>query len=329
MEINIICSCKKRFDNTNIQVVFLLPCNHFIHEMCINKCLLNNINKCPLCSTDIKEIITEERIKTSKNKQYLIDLNALRFENNTIINYSLIPKAILNMNIIVNKLISVKTKEDANELAVYILKICNMKINILDNTKKNPIIYKNNKIEWKNKIDDDKKIVILSNHSNYLDCLILYYLFQCGFVASDFLNTINIGKILVNKLNLLVFKRDVKAGGNVEKIKEYLEEFKRIVIFPEGVMSFGNTLIKFRTGAFHSSDNVCPVIVKYTPDIYDEDLNKLLLKILSQDNIEIDVIINDIETGPFDDIKIEKIRKKMASVGDLRLSNVSNRKIND
>ena len=108
-----------------------------------------------------------------------------------------------------------------------------------------------------------------------------------------------------------------------------MEEFKRIVIFPEGVMSFGNTLIKFRTGAFHSSDNVCPVIVKYTPDIYDEDLNKLLLKILSQDNIEIDVIINDIETGPFDDIKIEKIRKKMASVGDLRLSNVSNRKIND
>ena len=72
-------------------------------------------------------------------------------------------------------------------------------------------------------MDNEKKIVILSNHSNYLDCLILYYLFQCGFVASDFLNTINIGKILVNKLNLLVFKREVKAGGNVERIKEYFK----------------------------------------------------------------------------------------------------------
>ena len=47
------------------------------------------------------------------------------------------------------------------------------------------------------------------------------------------------------------------------------------------------------------------------------------------DKLEINVIINDIETGPFDDKRIEKIRKKMATVGDLKLSNVSNRKLND
>jgi 1-acyl-sn-glycerol-3-phosphate acyltransferase len=329
MEVNIACSCKKRFDDI-LLLVLLLPCNHFIHEMCINKCLLNNINKCPLCSTDITEILTEEKIKISKNKQYLIDLRSLKYEEkNTVVNYSLYPKMILNMNILLNKIMSIKTQENIIETVEFVLKLCKIKINILDNTNKNPIIYKNNKIEWKNKIDNDKKIVILPNHSNYLDSIILYYLFQCGFVASEWLNTTSIGKIIVNKCNLLLFKRDEKPGGNVEKIRNYLEEFKKIVIFPEGVMSFNKSLFKFRTGAFYSSNDVCPVVIKYNPYVYDEDFNILLLKVLSQDKIDIDIIINDIESGPFDEVKIEKIRKKMAKNGNLKLSNISNRKSND
>ena len=38
--VNIVCSCKKKI-NHDFLIVLLLPCNHFIHEMCINKCLLN------------------------------------------------------------------------------------------------------------------------------------------------------------------------------------------------------------------------------------------------------------------------------------------------
>ena len=162
-----------------------------------------------------------------------------------------------------------------------------------------------------------------------MDNIILYYLFQTGFVTSDWINSSSIGRIVVTKCNLLVFKRDNKPGGNVERIKEYLEEFKKIVIYPEGIISYSNTLIKFRTGAFNSCDNVCPVIVKHTPCINDDDFNLLMLKLLSQDRINIDIIINDFETGPFDDIKIEKIRENMAKLGDLKLSNISNRKINE
>ena len=323
-----VCSCKKKIEG-ELLIVLLLPCNHFIHEMCINKCLLNNIKKCPLCFIDIVEIMTEEKIIISKNKQHAIDLMALKHVNDTVINYSLYPKAIINMNIIVNKLMSVKTKDNIIELVEFILNLCNIKINILDNTDKNPIRYKNKKIEWKKKADNDKKMIIISNHSNYIDSIVLYYLFQNGFVTSEWLNSTSIGKIVISKCNLLLFKRDNKPGGNVERIKEYLEEFKKIIIFPEGVMSYGNTLIKFRSGAFHSCDNICPVVIKYKPDIHDDDFNNLLLKIISQDKIEIDIIINDIENGPFNNEKIEKIRKNMADVGDLKLSNVSNRKLND
>ena len=328
MEINMVCSCKKKIEGV-LLVVLLLPCNHFIHEICINKCLLNNIKKCSLCFSEITEIMTEEKIRISKNKQYSIDLMTMKYSNGSIINYSLYPKAIVNMNAIVNKLMGIDTTDSIIDLAKFILTLCKIKINILDNTNKNPIHYKNKKIEWKKKADNDKKMVIISNHSNYIDCIILFYLFQNGFVASEWLNSTNIGKILVSKCNLLVFKRGAKPGGNVDRIKEYLEEFKRIIIFPEGVMTYANTLIKFRSGAFHSCDNVCPVVIKYKPDIHDEDFNNLLLKIISQDKIEVDVIINDIESGPFDDDKIEKIRKNMAEIGNLKLSNVSNRKLND
>jgi hypothetical protein len=127
----------------------------------------------------------------------------------------------------------------------------------------------------------------------------------------------------------LLFKREEKPGGCVEKIKEYLEKFKRIIIFPEGVMTYGKTLIKFRTGAFYASDYICPVVIKYRPYFYEDNINNLLLLILSQEKIEIDIIINDIESGPFDENKIEAVRVKMADIGNLKLSNVSNKKLND
>ena len=329
MEVNIVCSCKKRFDNNLLLLVLLLPCNHFIHETCINKCLLNNIKNCPLCSTVIEEILTEDKIKEHKHKQYNIDLSAIKCESPSIINYSLLPNAILNMNILINKAMAIQTKEDIIDGIEFIFKICKIKINILDNTKKNPIMYKNKKVEWKKKRDIEKKVVIIANHSNYLDNLILYYLFQSGFVSSEWINASSLGKIIANKCNVLVFKRDNKPGGNVERIKEYLEEFKKIVIYPEGIITYSETLIKFRTGAFNSCDNVCPVVIKHTPCINDDDFNVLLLKLLSQDTITIDVIINDFETGPFDDVKIENIRKNMAKLGDLKLSNLSNRKLNE
>ena len=329
MEINIKCSCTKRFENDTIPLVLLLPCNHYIHEMCINKSLLNNINKCTLCSADIKEILTEEKIKISKNKQYYIDFKTVKRENKVIINYSLYPKFIINMNMLINKLMSIKTHENIIETIEFLLKICKIKINILDNTKKNPIIYKNNKIEWINKSDNDKKLVIISNHSNYMDHLVLHHLFQLGFVSSEAINESSIGKIVATKLNLLIFKRGEKPGGNVEKIKEYIEKFKKIIIYPEGMITDNDVMVKFRTGAFNVCDNICPVVIKYKPDVYDPDINKLLLKFLSQDKIEIDVIINDIEKGPFDSVRIEKIRNKMAKIGNLKLSNASNRTIND
>ena len=113
----------------------------------------------------------------------------------------------------------------------------------------------------------------------------------------------------------------------VEKIKIYLEEMKRIVIYPEGTISNQDSLLRFRTGAFYTDAPVCPVIIKTDPFIYDDDFKKLLFKITTQSEIAVNIQINDFFYPPFDDNKIEKVRNYMCKIGKLDKSRVSNRTI--
>lgn len=77
----------------------------------------------------------------------------------------------------------------------------------------------------KKKKDNERKLVIISNHSHYIDSIIIYYLFRCGFVSGDFINKTDIGRIIATKLKLLIFKRGVDTNM-VEKIKLYLNDQK-------------------------------------------------------------------------------------------------------
>jgi hypothetical protein len=90
-------------------------------------------------------------------------------------------------------------------------------------------------------------------------------------------------------------------------------------------MGNNNTLLRFRTGAFYTGANICPVVIKYRNFVYDHDFKQMIFKLITQDEIAVDVYINDIEYQPFDNDKIEKIREKMAKVGNLKLSRVANR----
>ena len=115
----------------------------------------------------------------------------------------------------------------------------------------------------------------------------------------------------------------------VEKIKKYLEEKHIITIYPEGAMGNHNTLLRFRTGAFYVGSPVCPIIIKYKPFVWDDDLKTLLFKLTTQSEIIVDVIVSDLVYPPFNDEKINNIRNFMAEVGNLQLSRVSNKAIQD
>lgn len=332
--INNMCFCKTYFSYNKDKISLLLPCSHFVHEKCINEHLYSNIliiknllNKfeCPICKTQVKDIVSEKKIKKNKKLiQYKTDLESVKLYDSGEVNYITLPLTILKLNTFLNKIIISETEKDLLDALEIFLRTAHIKINIIDNTQKNPIKFINNKIEWINKKDIMTNKVLISNHSHYLDAFVLYYLFKSGFVAGEFLNKTDVGRIIASKCNLLIFDR-YKDTNMVEKIKQYLKDKKIITIFPEGAQSNQNTLLRFRTGAFYTDSPVCPIIIKYNPYIWDDDIKNLILKIFTQNQITIDVIINDLVYPPFDLDKINNIRNFMAKVGNLKLSRVSNK----
>ena len=308
--LNYVCGCKNNFFN-NQKLIVIEPCSHIFHDFCINEYISttfiknksnnkSNILSCPICQIEIKSLIKEKKIfKYAKYKQEQI-----------------------------NKLLLASNQSEILNTLEYFLRLSNIKINIIDNTKNNPITYINNTVKWVNKKDIDTKIVIIPNHTHYVDSFILYYLFKSGFVTSDIINKTDIGKIVAAKSNLLIFKRG-QDTNMVEKIKEYLEEHKNIVMYPEGAMGNINTLMRFRTGAFYTGAAVCPVIIKYNPFPWDDDFKKMVFKLITQNEIIVDVQINDLIFPPFNDEKIDKVRNYMAKLGNLELSRVSNKFIKE
>lgn len=320
--VNYTCSCNNYFFNKD-KISVLLPCNHFIHDECYNK--LSNRKECPLCKIKIQKIVSQNKLVHSKYKKIKNDMDSIFLdETQTSINYHLLPLSMIKFTSFLNKVLTISSEIDIFNSLDYFFKACNAKINIIDNTKNNPIIYTNKKIQWKNSVDKKKNMVIISNHSHYIDSFVLYYIFRCGFVASDFINKLDLGKIIAEKCNLLIFKRGTDTNM-VEKIKKYLDECKKIVIYPEGSMGNNNFIRRFRTGAFYTEANICPVVIKYKPFVWDDDYKKLIFKMATQKEMVIDVYINDLYKPPFSPEDIENIRELMCNVGNLKKSRISNK----
>lgn len=347
--VNYSCFCSKCFFS-NEKILYILPCSHIVHENCFNdyilKCQYKNFDfklkknnylknyckmklACPQCNCDINTVLSEYKINSKKKyHQYKIDIKSIRIDNSANINYMILPLSLVKFTTIVNKLILATTEQELFETIELVLNCFNLKINIIDNTNKNPIEINKNKIQWKNKEDINRKLVIISNHAHYIDSIIIYYLFRCGFVSSDFINQTDIGRIIASKLKLLIFKRGVDTNM-VEKIKEYLCEQKKIVIYPEGAIVNNKTMIRFRTGAFYIGEAICPIVIKYEKIPYDDDFKKMLLKLITQNEINVSIYINDFFYPPFDNEKIEKVRDYMISVGGFEKSRVSNKSIKE
>jgi 1-acyl-sn-glycerol-3-phosphate acyltransferase len=290
-----------------------------------HSCCINNIKNCPLCNQKITQILNEDEIfSNQKYLNYQNDIESVKIINSGKINYLVLPLRITKFFVYLNTLILSKTPNNLINGIDFLFKFLCIKINIIDNTPGNVFSVKANRFKWNKNIINKPKIII-TNHSSYLDIFIMYYLFQCGFVAGEFITSTEIGKLLASVCKLLIFKRGVDTNV-VEKIKEYLHEQKQIVIFPEGLMKENNdTLIKFRTGSFYTGADICPVVIKYRNYVYDEDFYTGILKLLSQDSIIVDVYIENIESPPFNDERIEKIRKKMAKSGNFKLARTSNK----
>jgi hypothetical protein len=336
-DINYACMCNKYINNQS-KVITLYPCSHMLHTTCYK----NENKTCPFCNKVIEKIIHEDDLYNQGNdkiyRQMIINLESIRLDSSkSVINYHLLPANIINFTSYINKLLLANNETDIAVCTDLLFNIMNMKINIIDNTHNNPIIYTsqvNNDeggkyIMWKNNDDKNKKKILIANHSNYLDTFLLNYLFRTGFVASDYFNNLEIGRIIARCCdNLLVFKRGVDTNM-VNKIKEYLEVKKSVIIFPEGSIGNNNAIRKFRTGAFYADAHICPIVIKYNPYVWDDDIKTLILKLITQKEIVVDVHVGDLHAPPFTVEQIDKIRSDMIITGQMMDSQVSNRGFKD
>jgi len=227
------------------------------------------------------------------------------------IRYNKIARKLFKITDILKELAFSNSKNDILNVADKFMRMCNFKINIVG--KQN--IFKGNK-------------VIISNHCNYIDVLILYIIFGCPFLASSMIKSEWFGRKVKDLIPLLTVKRG-KNKNTVKKMRKIIKELGSIGIFPEGMITNNKTLIKFRSGAFNIGYPIQPVIIKYSPYIYDGDIKKALLKILSQDEIIVTVKILPKQEPPFEKHNIRDIRYLMAYHGNFALSRVTNKDIVD
>lgn len=313
-EINCRCICKTIFFDCNKPVSIFFPCEHIIHQ----KCYKPKYSACPYCNKHIDKCLTYDEIRDlamiKKEKQYVqnyIDLCSVSsISYATKVNYFRMYSRSLEALIVSSSIPLIKTQKD----------LINFSINIFSATN----LY----IDVHGKIDLDKKQIIIANHTSFIDGMIIYALFKCGFIGSSKYKSHPVTKNLLGSVPVLYTDRG-KNKGVVDKIPKFLDEHKRLCIFPEGMISSPNSMTRFRTGAFRANQIIQPVVLKYNVSMGDHDMADFIKKLLSHKKIIVEMHIMEQELPPFNDTKIENIRRKMAHKGGFILSRVSNRSMTD
>jgi 1-acyl-sn-glycerol-3-phosphate acyltransferase len=313
--INSMCYCKTGLGWEDLEVIMLEPCEHLIHKKCYN--IGNN---CKICNNKVTKYYTINKLKKliiinpSRYYQKYVDLLSITNFNNKSIQ-STKKSMLYGIPKFLDFFYSTYKAKNMRESIICIdkyLSMCNSKIIV----------------EGKENIIEGKKVFI-GNHMCDIDLFVIISLFKCGALCSTDIFSSPFGYMFATRVPMVFINRGKKGCGTVNKMKNLVDTYGSIVIFPEGLYSHPNTLTRFGTGAFNIGYPIHPIIIKYNPIIYDSDQLNFIFKMLSCKNLVIKLTILPCEYPPFTPEKIENIRKKMAEKGNFALSRVSNRDITD
>lgn len=310
--INCKCVCGQGLNWIEKEIIVLEPCEHILHKSCY---LLFDI--CPICKEKCDKIYTEKElgqlmkndikyyqkyvdVHSMKNINYICDKDTLNFV------YGL-----PNILDIIGRLPFSRGHSDG-------LKLCKDVLTIAGT---------NMVVRGRENIKDCNKVIIL-NHTSYLDFIVAFYVFRSGFLATSSINDVWIGRKLTEILPILLIDRGQKSN-TVERMKEYVEKYGSICLFPEGIMTHPDTIIRFRSGAFNTGHPILPAVITFDPVVADVDIFEFIQKMASAEKVNVTINILPMEYPPFTEKKIEKIRRNMAKVGNMALSRVSNRDIRE
>ena len=152
--------------------------------------------------------------------------------------------------------------------------------------------------------------LIISNHSSWLDIVVLGSTFKTTFLSKIEISRWPILGKITTAVDMLFIDRGAKdaASTAVNGISQYLKNNRNVTIFPEGTSSGGEELLKFKPRLFASCIEAnCPVqcvVIKYpykdqkihpsVPFIRRNNLFLNIFKVLYRDDIVVEVKIVDL-----------------------------------
>ena len=152
--------------------------------------------------------------------------------------------------------------------------------------------------------------LIISNHSSWLDIVILGSIFKTTFLSKIEISRWPILGKITTAVDMLFIDRGAKDAANqaVQGISLYMKNNRNVTIFPEGTSSGGKELLKFKPRLFASCIEAnCPVqcvTIKYpfknkkihpsVPFIRKNSLFINILKVLYRSDIVAEVNIVDL-----------------------------------
>lgn len=152
--------------------------------------------------------------------------------------------------------------------------------------------------------------LIISNHSSWLDIIILGSIFKTTFLSKIEVSRWPIIGMITTAVDILFIDRGTKNAATqaVDGISKFISHNRNVTIFPEGTSSGGKNLLKFKPRLFASCIDInCPVqcvtikyphknkkINPYVPFIRENSLFLSIIKILFQEKIDAEIIISEL-----------------------------------
>ena len=152
--------------------------------------------------------------------------------------------------------------------------------------------------------------LIISNHSSWLDIIILGSIFKTTFLSKIEVSKWPVIGRITTAVDMLFIDRGSKNAASlaVDGISKFILHDRNVTIFPEGTSSGGKKLLKFKPRLFASiidtNSPVQCVIIKYpyknkkihpsVPFTRKDSLFFNILKVLFQNNITAEVTICDL-----------------------------------
>ena len=171
----------------------------------------------------------------------------------------------------------------------------------------------------------NKGNLIIFNHINFLDCIVISYLekqIPCGLISNKYSNMFPINIFV--KLSDSIFV--LKNNNTVDKIKNKLKLKTNVYMSPDacGIIESDKLIAPFKTGAFATKENIIPVIIRYVPSTSkninwnNNTLLNLLFSIFIDGHIQCEVKVLNEEK--YDNNSIEEYKDSVHQNMNLALS---------